>query len=142
MRERTADEGLTLAEVLVAAAVLTVGVLAALSAMVVGFAGVDAAHRSSVALFLAEERLEQVRAHALETPAPGRPWLTAERFPPEPYGTIAGRPGYRRLTEVALEPNGLRDTCRVTVTVFYRIGSGAGSGAETLERLSTLLTRP
>lgn len=124
-----------------AVALLTVGMLAALSAMAVGFAGVDAAHRSSVALFLAEDRLEQVRAHALETPVAGRPWLAAMRFAPEPYGAIAGRPGYRRLTEIAVEPDGLRDTCRVSVTVFYRT-SHPGSGAETFERLSTLLTRP
>jgi len=47
----------------------------------------------------------------------------------------------RRLTEIAVEPDGLRDTCRVSVTVFYRT-SHPGSGAETFERLSTLLTRP
>lgn len=137
---RTGDEGLSLAEVVVAAAVLTVGMLAALSATAVGFAGVEAAHRSSVALFLAEERIEQVRAVALAAPVRGRPWLTAQQFPTEPYGTIAGRPGYRRLTEVALEPDGLPDTCRVSVSVFYRPGGGAGP--ETFERLSTLMTRP
>ena len=137
------EGGITLAEVLVAAAVLTVGTLAALSALAVGFNGVDAAHRSTVALFLAEERLEQVRAFALGAP-PAQGWLrlTAERFPAEAYGTIAGHPGYRRVTEVAIEPDNLRDVRRVSVTVFYRLGAGAGPGLETFERLSTLMALP
>ena len=45
---------MSLVEVLVAAAVVSVGVLAALSAMAIGFDGIEAAHRSSVALFLAD----------------------------------------------------------------------------------------
>ena len=137
------ERGITLVEVLVAAAVLTVGILAALSAMAIGFSGVEAAHRSSVALFLAEERLEQVRGFALgPPPAQGPSRLATEPFPAEPYGTIAGYPGYRRLTEVTVEPEGLRDTHRVAVTVFYRTGGGVGAGTETFEKLSTLMARP
>lgn len=143
MGRHATDGGITLAEVLVAAAILTVGMLAAMSAMAVGFAGVAAAHRSSVALFLAEDRLEQVRAFALGAPpAQGLPRLTPEQFPAEPYGALAGRPDYRRVTEVAVEPDGLRDVWRVSVTVFYRIGGGTGSGTETFERVSTLMALP
>ena len=58
MGMRKAARGMSLVEVLVAAAVVSVGVLAALSAMAIGFDGIEAAHRSSVALFLAEERIE------------------------------------------------------------------------------------
>lgn len=140
MRQRPASNaGITLVEVLVAAALVTVGMLAALSAMIVGFRGVEAAHRSSVALFLAEERLEEVRAVAQESrPALGPSRLAPEAFPEEPYGAIAGRPGYRRSTEVAIDPDDRRNTRRVSVTVFYRVGAGP----ETFERLSTLVTLP
>ena len=137
MREPT--RGMSLVEVLVAAAILSVGVLAALSAMAVGFDGVEAAHRSSVALFLAEERLEEVRAFALGLPPEhGLSRLTSDRFPAEGYRTIPGRPGYRRVTEVTVAPEGLRGTRLVSVTVFYR----TGSGPETFERLSALLASP
>ena len=139
MQTGPAEHGITLVEVLVAAAVLTVGMLAALSAMAVGFDGVEAAHRSSVALFLAEERLERVRGVVLGDPSgQGLSRLTPERFPAEPYGTIVSHPNYRRQTEVAIEPEGLRDIHLVRVTVFYR----TVGGAETFERLTTVMALP
>lgn len=136
---RKAARGMSLVEVLVAAAIVSVGVLAALSAMAIGFDGIEAAHRSSVALFLAEERIEEVRAFALGLPPEqGLSRLTPDRFPAEGYRAIPGRPGYRRVTEVTVAPDGVRDTRLVTVTVFYR----TGASPETFERLSTLLGSP
>ena len=133
-----------LVEVLVSATLLTVAMLAALSTLTAGFGAIDAARRSSEAMFLADERLEQVRGLLLGTrPIESVAQLATERFPGEPYGAIPGHRDYRRLTEVEVAPAGPSGMGRVTVTVFYRRpGVGAAPGMETFERLTALVALP
>ena len=59
--------GFSLAEVLMATTMLIVGVAVVLSALMYGVAGVEGSRGTSTAVFLAEQRLEQVRAFVVST---------------------------------------------------------------------------
>jgi Tfp pilus assembly protein PilV len=133
--------GLTLAEILVSAAILTIGATALLGALTLGVGGVEASRQSSTAVFLAEQRLEEARSFAFSTAA-GRGFtnLTAAAFPAEGYNAIAGYGGFRRMVAVTDNPGGTADTKLVQVTVFYRpMSSAGGRDAETSSTVSTIL---
>ena len=135
------ERGFTLAETLAAVGVLGIGLVALLSSMSWGFATVDTSRRSTTALFLAEQRMEQVRAFAVSTAA-GQGWalLTPAAFPAEGYGGIAGYPDYRRTVTVTTNPGGgAPNTKLVEVRVFYRPVTSAGLGPESSVVVSTLL---
>lgn len=137
---RSAEAGFTLTEALAAMALLAVALVAVLASTSAGVTGVDEARRSTSALFLAEQRMEQVKAFALST-APGQGWanLRAARFPDEAYGTIAGYPDYRRRVVVVDNPGGAPFTKQVEVYVYYRPVKADRLGPETGVVLSTLL---
>jgi Tfp pilus assembly protein PilV len=87
--------GFSLAEVLMATAMLIVGIAVVLSALMYGVAGVEGSRGTSTAVFLAEQKLEQVRAFAVSTTATqGFSNLTTSSFPAE--STITGYPNFRR----------------------------------------------
>lgn len=135
------DQGFTLAETLAAVGVLGIGLVALLSSMSWGFATVDTSRRSTTALFLAEQRMEQVKAFAVSTAA-GQGWalLTSAAFPAEGYGGITGYPDYRRTVTVTTNPGGSApNTKLVEVRVFYRPVTSAGLGPESSVVVSTLL---
>jgi prepilin-type N-terminal cleavage/methylation domain-containing protein len=134
------DQGFTLAETLAAVGVLGIGLVALLSSMSWGFATVDSSRRSTTALFLAEQRMEQVKAFAVSTAA-GQGWalVTSAAFPAEAYGAIPGYPDYRRTVTVTNNPGGAANTKLVEVHVFYRPVTSFGRGAETSAVVSTLL---
>jgi type II secretory pathway pseudopilin PulG len=137
------QRGFTLAEALVALGVLVVGLVALLGAMGYGTASVETARRSTTALFLAEQRLEEIKAFALsKDPTQGWANLGSASFPAEGYGAIAGYPDYRRVVTVTANPGGSQpNTKQVEVRVFYRQAPGEGSATETSVTLSTLLVR-
>ena len=131
------EQGFTLAETLAAIGILGVGLVALLSSMSWGFASVDSARRSTTALFLAEQRMEQVKAFALSTAA-GQGWtqLASAAFPSEASGAIVGYAEYRRtVTITTTGPN----TKLAEVRVFYRPVTASGLGPETSVVVSTLL---
>ncbi|HXG03363.1 MAG TPA: type II secretion system protein [Candidatus Binatia bacterium] len=136
------EQGFTLAETLAAIGILGIGLVALLSSISWGFAGVDASRRSTTALFLAEQRMEEVKAFAASTAA-NQGWsrLTSAAFPAEPYRTIPGYPDYRRTVTVTDSPNGLANVKQVEVRVFYRPVTAGGLGVETSSAVSTLLVR-
>lgn len=137
------DRGFTLAETLVAIGILVVGLVALLGAMEYGTASVEGARRSTTALFLAEQRMEEVRAFAVSQ-ATGQGWgnLTSAAFPAEDYGAIPGYPGFRRVVAVTTNPGGsLPNAKQVEVQVFYRQAPGGVASAETSVTLATLLVR-
>jgi prepilin-type N-terminal cleavage/methylation domain-containing protein len=126
--------GFTLIEVLLAAAVIAVAMVAVGGGLSYGLAGIEAGKQQTTATFLAEQRLEQIRAATY-------PNVTAANFPAEGYGTIPNAPTYRRAVTITDNPAGVANTKRVEVSVFYRPVMAFGVlAAEREVRLSTLIT--
>ena len=137
MRTMINERGMTLVEVLVAVTVLTVGLTAIATGMQLGTSGITQAQQETTATFLAEQKLEDIRAFALSTlGAQGFTNVTAASFPAEDYGTVpGGYAGYRRTTTIA-DPSATMKV--VTVRVFYR-GVAVSSSGDT-ERDVTVRT--
>ncbi|HME92902.1 MAG TPA: prepilin-type N-terminal cleavage/methylation domain-containing protein [Methylomirabilota bacterium] len=121
----TSQAGFTLAEIMVACAVISVGLVAVATGFGYGVDGVEAGRQQSTAVFLAEQRIEQAKGLAMQQT--GLVQLTTANLPAtEGYGTIAGAPPrYRRTTTITNNPGGLQGA-RVDVTVFYRPVTGRG----------------
>ena len=137
----TANErGMTLVELLVAVFIIMVGLVAIGSGFQIATVGVAIGQQQTIATFLAEQRLESMRAFAVSTSGTqGFPNLTATNFPAaEAYGTIANYSTYRRETTITT-PTGT--TKRVTVSVFWRpVAVSSTANAERSVTVSTLLT--
>lgn len=141
-RAAAGDRGFTVAEVLAALGVLGVALVGVLFSMTYGATGVDASRRSTTALFLAEQRMEQVKAFAMSrSGAQGWTNLTAAAFPAEGYGTMPGHGDYRRAVTITDNPGGAANTKQVEVQVAYRPVRPEGIGPETSVVLSTLLVK-
>jgi len=91
------DAGMSLAEVMVAAAIIVIGLVALIGAMPLGTSHVGEANLKTTATFLAEQRLEQVK-NAKWTTVPAVDNLggsgsngaaAVAQWPDEDYGTIA-----------------------------------------------------
>jgi prepilin-type N-terminal cleavage/methylation domain-containing protein len=124
-RTRLAERGFTLAEVLVAAFVLAVGLTAVVTGLQHARSGLEAAHGETTAVFLAEQRLEHLKAAALAN------WPAADLgagTTVEEYGSIAGASAYRRVTTIAESPGGTcAERCKLArVTIFYRPVTASG----------------
>jgi prepilin-type N-terminal cleavage/methylation domain-containing protein len=128
--------GFTLVELLVACAIIGIGLVAAFAGFTTGIEGLEIGRLQSTAAFLAEQRIEQIKAMATVN------WtnVTPTTFPNEAYGSIPNAPRYRRTVTITDNPGGLTGTKRVDVAVFFR----PVAGANTVERqvsLSVLLAR-
>jgi len=135
-----AEQGFTLAEVLMATAMLIVGVAVVLSALMYGVAGVEGSRGQSTAVFLAEQKLEQVRAFVVSTDASqGFANLTSASFPAET--SITGYPNYRRTVSITASAGGNADLQLITVTVFYKPVKSTGLSAETSMSVRSLVAR-
>lgn len=139
MRRRAA--GFTLVEILIAAAVIGLGLVGVAAGFLHAVGGLEAGRQQTTAAFLAEQRIEQLKAGALNN----FPSVTTATYPSEAYGSISNNgntmPSYRRTVAIVEAPGGLVDTKLVEVTVFYRPVVGFGVlAAERQVRLSALLT--
>ncbi|MBI4254069.1 MAG: prepilin-type N-terminal cleavage/methylation domain-containing protein [Candidatus Rokubacteria bacterium] len=122
---RGRERGFTLAEVLVATFVLSIGLVAVATGFQYATSGVETGRGETMATFLVEQKLEQLKALALAD------WSNAALnagTSTEGYGSIGGASAYRRVTTIADNPGG---TCtanckRVQVTVFYKPVTGRG----------------
>jgi prepilin-type N-terminal cleavage/methylation domain-containing protein len=133
----TNERGMTLVEVLVAVAIITVGLTAVATGMQLGTAGIAAGQQETTAVFLAEQRLEDIKAFALSAAAgQGFSNVTGPNFPAEGYSSIANYGGYRRAVTIT-DPSATIK--RVTVDVFYRPVAVASSNAERQVSVSTTL---
>jgi prepilin-type N-terminal cleavage/methylation domain-containing protein len=131
------QRGMTLVEVLVAVAVITVGLTAVATGMQLATGGVAAGQQETTAVFLAEQRLEDIKAFALSTAAgQGFTNITSANFPAEAYGAIANCTGYRRTVTIT-DPSAT--VKRVTVDVFYLPVAVASTNTERQVSLSTAL---
>jgi prepilin-type N-terminal cleavage/methylation domain-containing protein len=137
-RRITGNEGFTLIEIMVACSVITLGLLATSYGMNTGLQGVETGRQQSTALFLAEQRMEQVKAAALRPTEPPLGYVTAAAFPGEDYGSITSAPKFRRtvtLTPYTGPAGGLpvgAQGIRIDVSVFYR--QVTATGMPTTER--------
>ena len=140
MNRATGRAGFTLMEVLITIAFVSVGIVAVLSSVSVGVSAIDRGRRSTTALFLAEQRMEQIKGFALsKNPLQGWANVGAGSFPAEAYGTIAGYPDFRRTVTVTNSPGGAVNAKQVEVWVFYRLATPSASGAENAVTAATLL---
>ena len=132
--------GFTLIEVLLTIAFLSVGIVAVLSSISVGASGIERGRRSTIALFLAEQRMEQIKAFAFsKDPTQGWANVVSANFPVEAYGAIAAYPDYRRTVTITTNPGGAANTKQVEVWVFYRPISPTTNGNESSITTATLL---
>jgi prepilin-type N-terminal cleavage/methylation domain-containing protein len=124
--------GLTLAEVLVALSIITVGLMAMAVGLQQATAFVAEGRQQTTAVFLAQQRLEQVKASAL--------WdfdgVASTKFPSET--PVSGYPAYRRTVEISPLPAGLLNAVRFQVTVTYQPATTPATASS--ERTVTLVT--
>ena len=127
-------------EIIAASAILTIAMVALMSSITAGFTNIDLGRLQSNAAFLAEQRLEEIRAFAVSTTTgQGFAAVTTGSFPAEAYGTIANHPLHRRVVAVTDSPGGVANTKRVDVSVFYRPQTTNGFTGETSVNVSTLI---
>jgi prepilin-type N-terminal cleavage/methylation domain-containing protein len=126
MRRSTCEGGFTLVEVLVAAFVLAIGLVAVGWGFQYATAGVATGLGETTAAFLAEQRLEQLKSVALTswTNAALNAGTTTVYCPSNGAactGTVTAG-FYQRVTTITDNPGGpCAATCKlVRVTVFYR----------------------
>lgn len=133
--------GFTIIETLIAIVFVSIGLVAVLSAVSAGISGIDNGRRSTTALFLSEQRMEQIKAVAIsKDPAQGWINVVSANFPAEAYGAIAGYPDYRRTVTITNNPGGAANTRQVEVWVFYRPTGPKVNGGEHSMTTATLLT--
>jgi prepilin-type N-terminal cleavage/methylation domain-containing protein len=114
----TNERGMTLIEVLVAVTIISVGLTAIATGMHLGTAGINQGQQETTAAFLAEQKVEDIKAFALSAAAgQGFANVTAANFPAEAYNTIAG--GYQRYRRTTTLTFPSATMIVVVVRVFY-----------------------
>jgi prepilin-type N-terminal cleavage/methylation domain-containing protein len=137
--------GFTLAELLAAIFIISLGLVAVGAGFATAIQGVESGRQQTTATFLAEQRMEQIRATALGNSllaCMGFANITAACFPAQAYASITSAPDYRStvtVTDYVVAGNVARK--RVDVEVFYQpiVAWGVQVTAERSVRLSTLI---
>ena len=154
---------MTVAEVIIALAVISVGLVALIAAMPAATSQIGGANLKTTATFLAVQRLEQIRnakwttgtdalggAGSLGTAAVSVAGFS-ERWPDEGYGGVATYPRFRREVRIAdcssvdcsgipKGTAGINSLRQVTVTVFFFPLSGTGQRQGSIEETVQLVT--
>ena len=139
---RLGQQGFTLAEIIIACGVIGVGLVTASYAFTVGIQHVETGRQQTTALFLAEQRMEQVKAAAAKPTEPPLSFVTSGNFPAEAYGNITGGTKFRRTVTItsftAADLGTPSGGLRVDVDVFYQqiTARGVLSTTERSVRLS------
>lgn len=143
------EGGFSLAEIIVACAVIGIGLVPVLYGLSMGIQGVETGRQQSTAIFLAHQRMNQVKAASLIATEPPLLNVTAAAFPAEAYGAFADLPRFRRTVTVSPPPYldivvagvTLGKGIRVDVDVFYNqiTARGVLSTTERSVRLSSML---
>jgi prepilin-type N-terminal cleavage/methylation domain-containing protein len=127
------ERAFTLPEVLVAAVIITVGLTAIASGFQYALSGVEVGKSQSTAVFLAEQKLEQIKADAMTNFAAMGPYNT------EAYGDITGYPRHRRTVTVT---TATATTKLVSVSVFYQLQGSYGVALQEREvRLDAIVAQ-
>jgi hypothetical protein len=150
----TNQQGITLVEVVISVALLTVGLLgvgAALLAqtggvaagMTSGQAAVTRAHYLSTATLLAQDRLEQIKRLQYTIGPPVVDQITAPTpagFEDEAFGTMTEYPAFsRQVRVVSATPSA--NTKTVTVTVQFRLPTATGRNDESVAVSTVIAAR-
>ncbi len=145
------EEGFTLIEILIACAIIGIGLVPVSWALTMGIQGVETGRQQSTAVFLAQQRMDQVKAAALVASEPPLLNVNAGAFPAEASISgpgITGALRFRRTVTISPPyigpagglPTGLQGI-RVDVDVFYQPITARGVlTTERSVRLSTFLT--
>ncbi len=145
MRVAGSRAGFKVAEYLAAVFVISLGLVAVGAGFATAIQGVETSRQQTTAAFLAEQRLEQIRATALGNSlvaCMGFANISGACFAAQAYGSIPNAPGYRSTVTVTdYVVNGAVARKRVDVEVFYQpvVGWGVQLSAERSVRLSTLI---
>jgi Tfp pilus assembly protein PilV len=121
---------MTLVEVLIAVAILTIGLLSVVGMLSSGFSGVIVGGGQSKATSYARQKLEELKNRCYNNPATG----CADATFPASNGNDTPEAGVTRAWTVAqagatTAPNRLS---RITVTVTWRSVAGAGGGQQVI----------
>lgn len=132
------ERGFTLAEVLVAAVVIGIGLVAVAFGFSYATQGLETGRQQTTAVFLAEQQVERLRSVAM-TSFSGTGWDTQLNagVTNEAYNTIPNGAGYRRVTTITDSPLPV-DWKRIQVRVFYRPVTYRGVLAQ--ERQASVVT--
>ena len=142
------EGGFTLVEIVIACAIIGIGLVPVAYALMMGIQTVETGRQQSTAIFLAQQRMDQVKAAALIATEPPLANVTAAQFPAEP--TFLDFPGFRRTVTLTTYlgpagglPAGLTGI-RVDVDVFYTQNNqmtarASGTNPERSVRLSNLV---
>ncbi len=124
---RRDESGFTLVEILVAMAIILIGLVAVMQWFPMGTQGMEAGRRQSTAVFLGEQKIEQIKAWALSTAAgqgfttvvAGGTCFTAANGPcqNDNFGAVAG---YHEFSRTVIVQNPSATTTLVRVQVAYR----------------------
>jgi prepilin-type N-terminal cleavage/methylation domain-containing protein len=133
------QRGMTIVEVLIAVFVITIGLVAVATGMQLATSGVAVGQQQTTAAFLAEQRLEDVKAFLVSSSSSqGFANINTTNFPDEAYSGITGYPSYRRTMTIT-SPSAT--TKRVTVSVFwFPVGVSRTTNAERDVTVSVLLS--
>jgi type II secretory pathway pseudopilin PulG len=131
---RGAQSGLALLEILFALGLISVSLLALAGAFPTGMGGVAFGKQQTTAIFLAEQRLEQIKGTDFGN-------ITAANFPNEAYGAATLPAGYRRVAVLTNNPGGVANAVRADVSVFYRPVLAFGLGAERQVTTSSFISQ-
>ena len=130
---RRDQSGFTLVEILVAVAILMIGLVAVMQLFPMGTAGVETGRRQSTGVFLAEQRIEQIKAFGLSTVA-GQGFAAIPICNPcvvgpapfiqENFSTIPGYPEYSRRVFVTCPTAPFGGPCPTATTRLVRVQVG------------------
>jgi prepilin-type N-terminal cleavage/methylation domain-containing protein len=145
LRASGSQDGFTIAELLAAVFVIAVGLVAVGAGFSAAIQGTETARQQTTATFIAEQRLEQIRATALHDKdivlaCLGPDKITAACFPDQAYGSIPNAPTYRTHVTITLNPAGFTGN-RIDVDVWYKpvVAWGVLETAERRVTMSTLI---
>ena len=148
------ESGLTLVEILVAVALIMIGLVALMQWFPLGTQGMDTGKKQSTGVFLAEQQLEQIKAWALSTTAP-QGWANLPPTPPgcnpcnvantpfvtQAFNAIPGYPEYSRTVILAAGPTVTTRLVRVQVGFRRTTEVGSFQGAANQVELATVIAQ-
>jgi prepilin-type N-terminal cleavage/methylation domain-containing protein len=147
---RREESGFTLVEILVAVAILMVGLVAVMQWFPLGTAGVESGRRQSTGVFLAEQKIEQIKAwsqgtvgtQGFPTVVAGGTCFTDPNGPcrNDLFNTIPGYTEYSRTVTIANGPTATTRMVRVQVTFRRVTDQGTLTGGTQVD-IATLIAQ-